>query len=194
MRGLNLQTRFLLRGSVLLGSALALWWFVLAGPMLYVLRSAVGSFVGMQENLTGDYTLRVPYEATLPATPENPTAQKIRSIDFDMPRSDAIAFTFSVPVFWAIMLAAPGVRRNIRPLVLGTGLMAAIELAMLLSFAHITAWNAVAQMVGESGAAGKWSRAVGDYLITNVLPYLLPVIVALSLHSELRKEVFSDVN
>lgn len=194
MGGLKPQTRFLLRGSVLLAGALALWWFVLAGPMLYLLRGAVGSFVGMQENLTGDYTLRVPFEANLPATPGNPTAQKIRSIDFDMQRGDAIAFTFSLPVFWAIMLAAPGVRRNLRSLVLGTGLLAVIELAMLVAFAHLTAWNAVAQIAGDTDAGGKWSRAVGDYLITNVLPYIVPVITALSLHSELRKQVFSAAN
>lgn len=191
MRGLKPQTRFLLRGSAFLAGGLALWWFFLAGPMLYLLSGAAGSFVRMQENPAGGYTLRVPFEASLPATPENPAPQQIRSIDFDMPRSDAIAFTFSLPVFWAIMFAAPGVRRNQRPLLLGTAVMAIVELAMLLTFAHITAWNAVAQMAGEVDAGGKWIRAVGDYLITNVLPYLLPVIVALLFHSELRKEIFS---
>jgi hypothetical protein len=186
--------RFLLRGSALLAGGLALWWFFLAGPMLYLLSGAVGSFVLMQKNPTGDYTLRVPFEASLPATPENPTPQKIRSIDFDMPRSDAITFTFSLPVFWAIMLAAPGVRRNHMPLLLGTAVMAFIELAMLLTFAHITAWNAVAQMAGEVDAGEKWVRAVGDYLITNVFPYVAPVIVAMLVHSELRKEIFSTAH
>jgi hypothetical protein len=45
-------------------------------------------------------------------------ARQIRSIDFDVSQGDAITFTFSLSVYWAIMLAAPGVRRTLRPLLL----------------------------------------------------------------------------
>ena len=48
-----------------------------------------------------------------PATPQR-QAQQIHSVDFDIRRSDAISFTFGLPVFWAIILAAPGVRRCLR--------------------------------------------------------------------------------
>ncbi len=190
MSGLKPQTRFLLRGSALLVSLLALWWFALADPMFYLLKGAAASFILIQQNPSGDYTLRVPVETTLPASPQNPTPQKIHSIDFDMPRTDAAAFTFSLPVFWSLMLAAPGVRRNFRPLLLGTAVMSVVELVLLLIFAHITAWNAAHQIAGVQDAAGKWIRAFGDYLATNVLPYIVPVIVALSLHSELRRQIF----
>src|ERR1039458_9789276 len=158
--------------------------------MLVLLKGAAGAFLPIQENPSGDWTLRVALEKTVPATLEQPVAQQIHSIDFDMLRTDLIAFTFSVPVFWAIMLAAPGVRRNLRPLLLGTALMAAVELAMLLAFAQIAARNAVAHIAGGDDATAKWARHLGEYLIVGVLPYAMPFVVALSLHRGLRAEIF----
>ena len=69
--------------------------------------------------------------------------------------------------------------------------MGGVELAQLLAFAQITALDGAAQMTGTEDAAGNWIRHVGVYLVVSVLPYLVPFVVALSLHRELRKEVFS---
>ena len=183
MPALEPQTRFLLRGSALLIGLLTLWWFVLQSPMLYLLKSAAGAFVLIEENPSGDWVVRVPLEKTL-------RAQRIHSISFDMPRADAIAFTFSLPVYWAITLAAPGVRRSLRPLLLGTILMSAFELVLLLTFAQITAHNAASQLAGTEDSFGKWARHAGEYLVVSVLPYTVPFVVALSLHRELRAQVF----
>ena len=194
MPKLKPQTRFLLRGSVLLVCLLSIWWFLLLSPMLYLLKGAAGAFLLIQENPSGDWTLRVPLEKTLPATPQQPVAQQVHSIDFDIPRSDVIAFTFSLPVFWAIILAAPGVRRNLRPLLVGTAVMAAVEVAMLLVFAEISARNTAAQLAGGADAVGKWARQFGEYLLASVLPYATPFVVALSVHRGLRAEIFPWVN
>ena len=191
MPKLKPQTRFLMRGSALLVGLLSLWWFLLLSPMLYMLKGAAGVFLPIQENASGDWTLRVPLERTLPATPQQPVAQQIHSIDFDMPRGDATAFTFSLPVYWAIILAAPGVRRNLRPLLVGTAVMAAVELAMLLVFAEISAGNSAAQLAGGGGdVVAGWARLLGGYLLATVLPYATPFVVALSLHRGLREEIF----
>ena len=189
MPKLKPQTRFLLRGSALLVGLLSLWWFLLLSPMLYVLKGAAGAFLFIQENPTGDWTLRVPLEMTLPATPQQP-AQQVHSIDFDIPRGDVTAFTFSLPVYWAIILAAPGVRRNLRPLLVGTAVMAAVEVTMLLVFAEISARNTAAQLAGGEDAVGKWARQFGEYLLASVLPYATPFVVALWLHRGLRAEIF----
>ncbi len=119
------------------------------------------------------------------------TPQQIHSIYFDIPRSDVITFTFSLPVYWAIVLATPGLRRNLRDLLLGTACMCAAELALLLVFARITAVGAACQLAGGGDATGKWIRNFGVYLVVNVLPYAIPFIVALSLHRDLRREVFA---
>jgi len=190
MPKLKPQTRFLLRGSALLVGMLSLWWFLLLSPMLYVLKGAAGAFLLIQENPSGDWTLRVPLEKTLPATPQQPE-QQVHSIDFDVRRSDVIAFTFSLPVYWAIILAAPGVRKNFRALLLGTAVMAAVEVAMMLVFAEISARNTVALLVagGGDGVAG-WARLFGGYLLASVLPYATPFVVALWLHRGLSEAIF----
>jgi hypothetical protein len=190
MPALKPQTRFLLRGSVLLAGLLTLWWFVLLDPMLALLKDAAGGFLLIAENSSGDWTVRVPLERTLPATPQQPVAQQIHSVDFDIRRSDVISFTFSLPVFWAVILAAPGVRRCLRPLLLGTVLMSAVELVLLVIFAQITARNALSQLDVAADVGGKWVRHLGEYLIISVLPYAVPFVVALSLHRELRGEIF----
>ncbi|MDP8989305.1 MAG: hypothetical protein M3N41_04400 [Acidobacteriota bacterium] len=183
MRTLEPQTRFLLRGSASLIGLLALWWFVLADPMLYLLKGAAAAFVEIDEHPSGDWTLRVPVDVTLKAT-----SQKIESIDFDMARSDAITFTFSLPVLWAIFLAAPAYK--VRPLVIGTLVMAAIEVSLLVAFAQCTARENASQFTGADDAIGQWMHRLGAYLTVSVLPYVAPFLVALTLHRQLRDGVF----
>ena len=124
-------------------------------------------------------------------TPQQPFACQLRSIDFDMSCGDAITFTFSLPVDWVIILAAPGIKRHLRTLRLGSAVMAAVEVALLLAFAYITARDGAAQMAGAVDPAGRWIRHVGVYLVASVLPYAAPFVVALSLHRELREHVFA---
>jgi hypothetical protein len=200
MPKLKPQTRFLLRGSALLIGLLTLWWFVMLNPLLSTLEAA-GGVVGalvlggrsgelIQENPSGDWSFRVPLEKTIPATPGQP-AQQIHSIDFDMPRGDVIAFTFSLPVFWAVILAAPGLRRSLGPLAIGTVIMAAVELAFLLLFAEISARKAAAQLVpGSQGPAQAWLLHFGEYLTVSVLPYATPFLIAFAVHRDLRWHVF----
>lgn len=189
MPALKAQARFLMRGSALLAALLILWWFVLASPMLYVLREVGGMFLGIQENPSGDWTLHVPVEA-IRTMPGQTAPQQIHSVDFDIPHSDAIAFTFSLPLYWAIVLAAPGWRRSLRPLLLGTAVMCAFELASLLVFCQVTAGSAVAEITGNQDAYGKWLRHFGQYLVENALPFIMPFVVALALHRGLRAAIF----
>lgn len=185
MRALEPQTRFLLRGSALLAGLLALWWFVLAGPMLYLLKGAASALIEIDEHPSGDWTVRVPIDITLHAT-----SQQIQSIDFDITRGDAATFTFSLPVLWAVLLAAP--RWKPRALLLGTVVMAAIELALLLAFAQITGRESASQLAGADDAVGQWLRHLGIYLTVSVLPYVAPFVVAFTLHRELRDGVFGE--
>jgi len=118
-------------------------------------------------------------------------AQQVHSIDFDMPRTDAIAFTFSLPVFWAIVLAAPGIRRQLRPLAIGTALMAAVEVALLLVYADVSAHKAAAHLApGAQSAGEQWLLHFAEYLTLTVLPYAAPLVVAFAVNRELRRLVF----
>jgi hypothetical protein len=191
MPKLKPQTQFLLRGSALLIGLLSLWWFGLMNPMVAALQVAAGSVIHIEETESGDWTMRVPLEMTLPASPERPVAQQVHSIDFDMPHSDVIAFTFSLPVFWAIVLAAPGWRGNLRPLAIGTAIMAVAEVLLFLTYAQVAAHRSAAQLAPElQGAWGQWAIKFGEYLIVSVLPYAIPLIVAFAVHRGLRWLVF----
>jgi hypothetical protein len=197
---LNPQTRFLLLGSSLLAVLLVLWWLALMSPLLFLVRGAVnvcGGVVSTRDaafsvtvNQSGGWTFEVPVEATLPPSPANPAPRPLHSIGFDMARADAGAFTFGLPVFWALMLAAPGLRRNLRPLLWGTLAMAMLEIALALFTAEILAHVTLARMLREHDPFGHWLLRFGHHLAVDALPYLTPFVVALCAHRELRENVF----
>jgi hypothetical protein len=188
------QTRFLLRGSAALLLMLALWWLLLLNPLLFLLRGSVSVFGPLvlgasrefvRETPQGDWTVRTPLEATVPG---QTGATAIRSIDFDIARSDVAAFTFSLPVYWAIMLAAPGIRRSLRPLFYGTLLTAALEIGLFLTFAKIFAHKTVAGLASP-GVEANWGLRFGEYLVVTVIPYVAPFLLALALRPDLRSQV-----
>ena len=201
MSAINLSpaTRFLLRGSVLVAILLALWWLVPFNPLLFVLRKTVGFsgsflFAGsaaftVTEADNGDWTFQVPLEATLPRTDVNAAPQQINSIDFDLARSDEGAFTFGLPVFWAVVLAAGNVRRNLRAMLLGTLAMGVVEIALVLITAEILARKSLAQMLQSHDPLQAWLLKFSEYLAVNAIPYLLPFAVAIWLHPELRGQI-----
>jgi len=106
------QARFLARGSVLVIGFLALWWFVLLSPLLFVLRGSeeilgsialgVNSGKFIAETASGDWRFTVPVEVVIPNSPGQRSPTTLRSIEFDLARTDAVAFTFGLPVYWAI--------------------------------------------------------------------------------------------
>jgi hypothetical protein len=184
------QTRFLIKASALMIALLVAWWFVLLNPLLFLLRGCGQIAIGITEAPSGEWNLRIPLEFTVPAEGGTPASQ-VHSIDFSIARADVIAFTFSLPVFWAIALAAPGLRRNLRALLWGTLATAAMEIALLLLYAEITARNAAVQLTHAPDGLGKWFLHFGEYMVVSVIPYAAPFVIAIALHRELRREIFS---
>jgi hypothetical protein len=197
------QKRFLILGSLLLVFLLVSWWFVLSNPLLVLLRVSAeigwdlfGNNSGrlISETPAGDWSLRVPVRFTIPASPQQPEPVKIHSVDFDIGRTQAVAFTFSLPVYWAIILAAPNVRRNLRPLALGSVVVAILETMLFLAFAEISAHNVAAQWSPQTLDSSDWFLRFGYYLVVNVIPYVAPFLIALGLHREFGGQVFPGVH
>jgi hypothetical protein len=193
-------TRFLMRGSVLLILTLALWWWVLLGPLLFLMQGAGGFALsvfhgGSGEVVTvtpeGDWNLVVPLEATVQNAPDHPGLSQIHSVEFTVPRSQMAGFTFSLPVFWAIVLAAPGMRTKLRTLGWGTLTMAGVEILLLLVFVSVTAHQTAGQLAQQQGDFEKWLLRVGNYMVSGVVPYLAPFLMAIWLHPELRAEIMN---
>jgi hypothetical protein len=144
----------------------------------------------MREDASRNWTFRVPKKITVPAWAATPAAQQIVSIDFDMPRTDVIAFTFSQPVFWAVVLAAPGPRRNLRCILAGTGLIGLVQVTLLLTFAATSAHRAVTEVLSlPLGAFETWLLRFGEYLTVLVIPFAAPIVIAFAVHRELRRDV-----
>jgi hypothetical protein len=200
MPKLRFHSRFLLRGTGLLTGLLVLWWFVLMNPLLFLLRESVGICEGLvfgsnatrlvTETSNGDWTFEVPIEVIVPGSFAKPAPTRIHSIDFDLARSDAGAFTFGLPVYWAIILAVPGIRRGLRPLFLGSLIMALVEIILLLMFAEIFAHKMALQLSQSQSAMSSWLLHFAEYLVVGVIPYATPFLVALGLRRELRAQIF----
>src|SRR5271157_96333 len=146
------QYRFLLRAGGLLIGMFLVWWIFLLDPLLVWVRYS-GDFVlgwapGAAEgpNITikpdGNWMLRLPVPAAAAAREDlqriagggSPGAQpkKVRSFKLEIPRSRVAMFTVALPLFWALMLAAPG-KRVLRMLAYGSaGIAAAMPFTLTL--------------------------------------------------------------
>ena len=203
-RQLSDPLRFLLRALVCLAFMLALWWLVLLNPLLAGLRLSAeltlrllpgGSSVShVTIGPDRDWTFQVPAPAAvvnqertqqmLGAAAAGAGHIKIRSMKVEGTGKYPILFTVSLPLFWAILLAAPGRRRRLLlPMLCGTAVLAVFALLSIAVYAI--------------GLVGRYSQSTAQglpgfltdsamYLAAGVVPYLAPVLVALSLDGELR--------
>jgi hypothetical protein len=111
---------------------------------------------------------------------------KIRSMKVEGAGRFPVLFTVSLPLYWAILLAAPGRRRLLR-MASGTAVLAVFALlSMLLSIA-VYAIRLVGGYfhLAMEGLPGFLATSA-MYFAANVLPFLGPVLIALSLNEELR--------
>jgi len=184
---------------------LALWWYVLLSPLLGGLQiltgltlrlwPGAGSIARVTVDSSGDWIVRVPASVSrqgnlrqmFPSAGPGGEPVQVRSIQIGLPRRMPVFFTLSFPLFWATALAAPWVKRSWRVLLCGTGLTAVLAMASFLFFAAYTI--ATYLHINPSGLAGGLLDA-GEYLNTNVAPYVAPFLIAIWLHAELRAQIF----
>jgi hypothetical protein len=193
--------RFLLRALVLLALMLALWWFVLLNPLLAGLRlsaeltlrllpggnSVSHVTIGPDRNRT----FQVPAPAAV--LNQESTRQllgsagsgriKVRSMKVEGAGRYPILFTVSLPLYWAILLAAPGWRRLPFRMLCGTAVLTVFALLSIAVYA-IRLVGGYFQLT-TAGLPGFLTNSA-MYLAVGVVPYLAPVLVALSLNGELR--------
>ena len=201
-RQLSDPLRFLLRALVLLALMLALWWLVLLNPLLAGLRLSAeltlrllpgGSSVShVTIGADGNWTFQVPAPAAvvnqertqqmLGAAAAGSGRIKIRSIKVEGTARYPILFTVSLPLFWAILLAAPG-RQRLWRIACGTAVLAILALLSIAVYA-IRLVGGYFQLTTEGFPGFLMDSAM--YLAAGVVPYLGPVLVALSLDGELR--------
>ena len=180
---------------------LALWWLVLLNPLLAGLRLSAdltlrllpggGSVSHVTIGPDRNWTFQVPAPAAV--VNQERTQQmlgaaagsgriKIRSMRVEGAATYPILFTVSLPLYWAILLAAPGRRRLLR-MASGTAVLGTLALLSIAVYA-IRLVGGYFHLAMEGLPGFLMDSAV--YLATGVVPYLGPVLVALSLDGELR--------
>ncbi|HLH41043.1 MAG TPA: hypothetical protein VKX39_17970 [Bryobacteraceae bacterium] len=171
---------------------LAFWWLALRPPLLFLLRgvepfalmlaSGGGASIAVEDS--GDWSFRVPVEDV---HQQDGKLVKVHSVEFTIPLEDVTLFTFSWPVFWAVMMAAPDLKANGRALLAGTAILAVVEPILLLMFVQIDTRAVLAQWHPENKTGlAAWLREYGTYLNNNVMPFLAPIALAVALHPGLR--------
>jgi hypothetical protein len=201
-RQLSDPLRFFLRALVFLALMLALWWLVLLNPLLAGLRLSAdltlrllpggGSVSHVTIGPDRNWTFQVPAPAAvvnqertqqmLGAAAAGSGRIKIRSMRVEGAATYPILFTVSLPLYWAILLAAPGRRRLLR-MASGTAVLGTLALLSIAVYA-VRLVGGYFHLAMEGLPGFLMDSAV--YLATGVVPYLGPVLVALSLDGELR--------
>jgi hypothetical protein len=180
------QSRFLARASLCFATLLAAWWFVLLPPLLGWTR------------LSTDFLLNAvpgaPLKTGVTVSPEGVWAMQApikvagvwRNVRVETGRRLPRQLTIGMPLFWAILLAAPRTRRAFRVWLGGSALLLLIPPAGLILYAAH-----VAQIYVFPNLAGPARGAIGaaDYVASTVAPYFGPVLIALATHPEFRRAV-----
>jgi len=207
-RKLSDPLRFLLRALVSLALMLALWWLVLLNPLLAGLRFTAeltlrllpgGSSVShVTIGPDRNWTFQVPAPAVvvnqaktqqmLGAAAGGSGRIKIRSMKVEGAGRYPILFTVSLPLYWAILLAAPGHRRLLLRISCGMAVLAALALLSIAVYA-IRLVGGYFQLTTQGLPGFLTDSAM--YLAAGVVPYLAPVLVALSLDGELRSLILA---
>jgi len=188
------DARFLARASVAIIGISALWWFLLLPPLLSVLKGSAELLAALAfrdtpcelvtETIPDAWHVCLPTQATV-KNAAGAGFTRLSSIEFDMPRTDVYIFTFGLPVFCALMMAAARRGRWWRELVTGAVLTELLEVILFLLFLKTFAYGA------SSGhdAMSSWFVRFSQYFEVNVMPDVAPFLIALTVNGELRGKV-----
>jgi len=186
------QSRFLLRASLFFAVMLLAWWFVLLGPLLAWTRVSTDFALNILPGATLKTGATVTAEGVWVVQAPVKVAGVWRNIRVEAGRRLPTQLTIGIPLFWAILLAAPRSReigRLWRIWAAGNAILLAIPpVGLLLYAAHVV------QMYVFPGASPvlRAALAAADYFASTAAPYLTPVLAAVALHPELRSQVLMD--
>jgi hypothetical protein len=109
-----------------------------------------------------------------------------RGIRLTLPRRIPNILTVGLPLFWSVILAAPLTRRTVRILATGSAVLAVLAPPLLLVCAMQLARTV---LVPNSTGPALYMIDLTAYLATAVIPCVVPVLLAVGLHRELRETI-----
>lgn len=185
---------------IFLAAVLLLWQFVLLEPLLALSRGVIevsfsllplpgaGSAELIRVDSNGDWIVL----ASHLFLPEREIARQtfgLREAGVRIQRELLPPFSLSLPIFWALTLAARPGKRLTRVLGIGTLLLVIIsQLSLVLFLAYWTD----KYFVVTSSPWTEFGLQVAGYCSNNVVPYATPLMVVISLDRGLRSLVFGE--
>jgi hypothetical protein len=189
---------FFARTAILLVVLLALWWLVLATPLVTLLRLSVEtavplySLAGMQATFSGVLAEGWEFRFVL----NDPTPGAAKAISLTVPYGAAVAFTVSMPMYWAIAFGVPIRSQKASPLVrsflIGSALILLVEVFQFLIYLGVQTWRLKEQVHPTAGGLLQWFYSLAEYLAIYVVPYTAPILIALLIHRPLRARIFAQ--
>jgi hypothetical protein len=175
--------RFLLRASGFFVALVAFWWFELRMPLLdwvqFSTEQLLAALPGVHSPTSVSIEAGRVWDLQVPAPGG-------RSIHLLAEERIPTLYTVSLPLYWAVMLAAPWSRRMWFPLALGTGILLLLpSVSLLIYAAHAVKLN----LYRSAAPALGYALNFADYMAMTVVPYVLPPLLALGLYADLRRVV-----
>jgi len=192
------QLRFLARVSVAFAACLALWWLLLVGPLLEWVRFSTAVLLDAAGGFRTETAVIVQgggvwmIQAPVPAAPDAArlgAGVRFRSLKLQLEQWIPTLQTVSLPLFWALILAAPRGRGWWRTLLFGTAILLVFPPVSLLVYAA----HAVQRTLYPHAAAPlRGLLDFADYVCGTALPYIAPVATAVALHPQFRVMVLGS--
>ena len=193
------QPNLLGRAALLLPALLALWWFVLRGASLTVLRwvallplgllVAPGGSDPLQLNPdTGEWVFSVEVEGRM-QNRQTGALEPVHAIEFAAEPASVEFFACGWFSYLALALAAHGLRKpRLLPLLKGLALQTVVNVACLVAYVYINGHGMLVNTPGGGGSLVWWLQYV-YHLIYLVVPFAGPFVIALLSHPEWRTVV-----
>jgi hypothetical protein len=184
-RPLSPQSRFLSRATCAFAVLLAVWWFALRPPLLWWTRVATDALLSAIPGAPLRTGVTVAEDAWVIQAPVR-IAGIWRSARVQTGPRLPTQLTIAIPLFWAILIAAPRFRREWTAWALGTAILLALPpVGLLLYSAHVVQLYAFP----GAGPLARSAIASADYIASTVLPYAGPVLASIGVHPELRRHI-----
>lgn len=185
------------RAAIFVPLAMALWWFLLKGPSLWLLRTLVWlplvlfvSPAGLDpvkvNPETGDWTFNV-HVNTAARNESGGQSQFIDSVEIDVTANGVAAYASSWFCYLGLALSTrPFSKQRARRMFYGLGIQTMVNVLSLAACAYLMGYGSAIN--SPNGADSRlWFIKYLDHINSLVLPFLGPFLVALLVHPEWRE-------
>lgn len=186
---LSSQTSFLLRAAGALAVFLALWWFLLLPPLLGWERISTDLLLSLFPDAPLQTGATIDGAGTWVLQAPARVRGVTRNIRLELPPRLPIQLTVGLPLFWAILAAAPRTPRPWRALLAGSAALLALPPLGLIAYAaHVV------QLYVFPDAPIVMARTIAgiDYVASTVAPFIAPVLLAVGLHPALAARILGE--